>query len=147
DPGLELLDRILAAALAEDRQRVVDDLLGHRLLAVEHDLVDHLLDEAIAVDGVRLDPPGLGCCTTRHRKALLGLDAVLRAGLLAILARFQTGRSELLLGSGATLADQLAGCRHAMGRVAGAIRRANDARRAVAASSRSPHERPTRGGR
>src|SRR5437764_1463034 len=31
DPGLELLHRALAGALSEDRQGVVDDLLGHRL--------------------------------------------------------------------------------------------------------------------
>ena len=57
DARLELLDGGLAAALPDDRQRVVDDLLGDGLLAVQHHLVDDLLDEAIAVDGVRLDRP------------------------------------------------------------------------------------------
>src|ERR1044072_6062409 len=62
DRRLELLDGVLAGALADDRQRVIDDLLGRRLLAVEHDLVDDLLDDPRAVDGVRLDRPELGGC-------------------------------------------------------------------------------------
>src|ERR1700761_5264723 len=66
DAGLQLLNGVLAAALAEDGQGVVDDLLGHRLLAVEHHLVDDLLDEAVAVDGVRLDRPDLGGSATGH---------------------------------------------------------------------------------
>ena len=67
DRLLERLDRILAAALAEDRQRVVDDLLSGRLLPVEHDLVDDLLDEPRAVDGVRLDGADLGGGAAGHR--------------------------------------------------------------------------------
>ena len=66
DRRLERLDRVLAGALADDRERVVDDPLGGRLLAVEHHAVDDLLDEARAVDGVRLDRPDGGCCATRH---------------------------------------------------------------------------------
>src|SRR5579875_594929 len=66
DAGLELLDGVLAGALPEDRERVVDDLLGDGLLAVLHHLVDDLLDEAVAVDGVRLDRPDLGGGATRH---------------------------------------------------------------------------------
>src|SRR3954464_183867 len=66
DGGLELLDRVLARALADDRERVVDDALGRGLLAIQHDLVDHLLDEARAEDGVRLDLPDLGGGAARH---------------------------------------------------------------------------------
>src|SRR6185312_5159586 len=57
DGLLEDVGRILAGALADDREGVVDDPLGGRLLAVEHHAVDDLLDEAGAVDGVRLDRP------------------------------------------------------------------------------------------
>src|SRR5436305_5048893 len=42
DRCLQGLDRVLAAALADDRQGVVDDPLGKALLAVAHDLVDQL---------------------------------------------------------------------------------------------------------
>src|ERR1700684_668395 len=59
DPRLQLLDGVLARAFAKDGQRVVDDLLGHRLLAVQHHLVDDLLDEAVAVDGIGLARPDL----------------------------------------------------------------------------------------
>src|SRR3984957_4490586 len=83
DAGFELLDRVLAAALGQDRQCVVDDLLRHRLLAVEHHLVDDLLDDPAAIHGIGLDWPDLGGCATRHRENLL-LHAVLRASLLAI---------------------------------------------------------------
>ena len=61
-----MLDGIGAAALADDGQRVVDDLLGRRLLAVEHHLVDDLLDEARAVDGVRRDGTDLCGGAARH---------------------------------------------------------------------------------
>src|SRR4051795_4670833 len=66
DRRLERLDRLAAGALGHDRQRVVDDLLGGRLLAVQHHLVDDLLDEPRAVDGVRLDGADLGGGATRH---------------------------------------------------------------------------------
>jgi hypothetical protein len=59
DARLELLHGVLAGALAEDRQRVVDDLLGDGLLAVLHDLVDDLLHEPVAVDRIGLDRPDL----------------------------------------------------------------------------------------
>src|ERR687889_652700 len=49
------------------REGVVDDALGGGLLAVQHHLVDDLLDEARAVDGVRLDRPDLGCGAAGHR--------------------------------------------------------------------------------
>src|SRR5919202_1615649 len=67
DRVLEDLERLAPGALADDRERVVDDPLGDRLLAVEHDLVDHLLHEARAVERVGLDGPDLGCCAARHR--------------------------------------------------------------------------------
>src|SRR4051794_1855134 len=67
DRVVEDLKRVAAAALADDRQRVVDDALGDRLLAVQHDLVDHLLDEARAVDGIGLDGPDLGGGAAGHR--------------------------------------------------------------------------------
>src|SRR3954447_2232901 len=51
DRDLERLHGVLARALREDRQRVIDDALGGRLLAVQHHLVDDLLDELGAVDG------------------------------------------------------------------------------------------------
>ena len=67
DRELERLHRVLAGALREDRQRVIDDALGGRLLAVQHHLVDDLLDEAGAKDWVRLDRPDLGGCAAGHR--------------------------------------------------------------------------------
>src|SRR5207245_2228107 len=66
DPGLELLDRVLAGPLGQDGHRVVDDLLGDRLLAVAHHLVDQLLNQAIPVDRIWLDRPNLSCCAARH---------------------------------------------------------------------------------
>jgi hypothetical protein len=66
DRRLELLDGVAPGALGDDGEGVVDDLLGGALLAVQHHLVDDLLDEAGAVDGVRLDGPDLGCCATGH---------------------------------------------------------------------------------
>src|SRR4029453_15776270 len=82
DRDLELLERVLAGLLADDGEGVVDDLLGGGLLAVEHYLVDPLLDQARAMDGVRLDLAD-GCCgATGH--SLLPLHAVLRTGLLAV---------------------------------------------------------------
>src|SRR5215210_279059 len=54
---VEHLDGRPAGALADDRQRVVDDPLRKRALAVVHDLVDHLLDEAASVPGVGLYRP------------------------------------------------------------------------------------------
>src|SRR5213078_870726 len=48
-------------------ERAVDDLLGGRLLAAAHDLVDHLRDERRVVDGIRLDRPGLDFGTARHQ--------------------------------------------------------------------------------
>ena len=58
---------LLARALGKDRQCVIDDPLGGRLLAVEHDAVDDLLDQLGAVQGIRLDRPDGGCGTARHR--------------------------------------------------------------------------------
>src|ERR1700754_2814366 len=66
DRRLEDLDRILAAALADDGEGVVDDPLGKALLAIRHDLVDQLLDKAVAVTGVRLDRPDRRCRSARH---------------------------------------------------------------------------------
>src|SRR5215203_305724 len=70
DRRLEDLDRIFAAALADDRETVVDEPLGKALLAVAHDLVDQLLDEPVAVSGVRLDRPNLCGGAARHYEAL-----------------------------------------------------------------------------
>src|SRR5215218_7175337 len=66
DRVLERLRRVLARALGEDRQRVVDDALGLGLLAVQHHPVDDLLDELGAVDGIRLDRPDGGGGAARH---------------------------------------------------------------------------------
>src|ERR1039457_598842 len=63
----ERLDRVLAGLLREDRQRVVDDPLGGRLLAVEHHLVDDLLHEPRAVHGVGLERTNLGGGATGHQ--------------------------------------------------------------------------------
>src|SRR6185312_13249361 len=51
---LEHLDRRPAGLRADLLERAVDDLLGDRLLAVEHHLVDHLRDERGTVDTVTL---------------------------------------------------------------------------------------------
>ena len=61
------LDRVLARALGEDRQRVVDDALGGRLLAVEHHAVDDLLHQLGAVQGIRLGRPDGGGGAAGHR--------------------------------------------------------------------------------
>src|SRR3954452_11441450 len=70
DRRLQRLHRVLARALREDRQRVVDDALGGRLLAVQHHLVDDLLDELGAVDGVRIDRADARGGAARHYLAL-----------------------------------------------------------------------------
>src|SRR6266496_4346205 len=64
---LEHLDRRPAGLRADLLERVVDDLLGDRLLAVEHDLVDHLRDERRGMDGVGLDGPGLDFASAGHQ--------------------------------------------------------------------------------
>src|SRR5690349_907997 len=63
---LEDLDRRPAGLRPDLLERVVDDLLGDRLLAVEHDLVDHLRDERRAVDGVGVDRARLNLGTAGH---------------------------------------------------------------------------------
>src|SRR3954468_14834024 len=70
DRRLQRLHRVLARALGEDRQRVVDDALGGRLLAVEHHLVDDLLDELGAVDRVRIDRADARGGAAGHYRAL-----------------------------------------------------------------------------
>src|SRR5205085_4262393 len=66
DAPLELLDRVASRALGDDRERVVDDLLGDGLLAVEHHLVDDLLDEPVVVDRISRDRPDLRGGAARH---------------------------------------------------------------------------------
>src|SRR4051794_11079781 len=66
DGLLDVLDRIAPRALGDDRQGVVDDPLGRGLLAVQHHLVDDLLHQLGAVDGVRLDRPDGGGGPARH---------------------------------------------------------------------------------
>ena len=66
DGSFERLDRLLVRPAREDLERLVDDPLRGRLLAVEHHLVDDLLDEAVAVHGVRLDRPDLGGGAAGH---------------------------------------------------------------------------------
>src|SRR5438270_10639456 len=63
---LEHLDRRPAGLRADRLERLVDHLLGDRLLAVEHDLVDDLRHELRAVDGVVAGHAGLDVCATRH---------------------------------------------------------------------------------
>src|SRR4051812_21268419 len=67
DRRLERLDGVAPRALGEDRQRVVDDALGGRLLAVEHHSVDDLLDELGAVDRIGLDRALRGGSAAGHR--------------------------------------------------------------------------------
>ena len=57
---------VFVRALGHQRQGVVDDPLGGGLLAVEHHLVDDLLDELRAVDRIRLDGANLGGCASGH---------------------------------------------------------------------------------
>ena len=57
---------VVAGALADEGQGVVDDLLGDGLLAVAHHLVDDLLDEAVAMAPVELDGADRGGGAARH---------------------------------------------------------------------------------
>src|SRR4051812_32613030 len=66
DRDLQRFDGLLARTLAENRQRVIHDALGGRLLAVQHHLVDDLLNELGTVDGVRINGPAPCGCATRH---------------------------------------------------------------------------------
>src|SRR5438270_779918 len=93
---LEHLDRRSAGLRADGLERRVDDLLGDRLLAVEHHLVDHLRDERRPVDGIGRNRPDLDLGTARQLRALLG--AVLRARLLAVgdAARVERGADHLV---------------------------------------------------
>src|SRR3954447_14452511 len=68
---LEHLDRRAAGLRPHGLERPVDDLLGSRLLAVEHDLVDHLRHERRAVDGVGLDRTDLDLGATWHHEPRL----------------------------------------------------------------------------
>ena len=71
----------LRGLLGEQRERVVDDPLCRGLLAVQHHLVDDLLDQLGAVDGVRLNGADLCWRAAGH---LLFLHAVLRTRLFAV---------------------------------------------------------------
>src|SRR5215203_1376679 len=55
DGPLQRLDRRLAGLLGDDRERVVDEPLGRRPLAVEHDGVDELRHELRPVDRIGLE--------------------------------------------------------------------------------------------
>src|SRR6266511_188372 len=67
DRSLQLLDRVVAGPLADQREGVVADLLGDRLLPVRHYLVDHLLDEAAPVERIGLEQPDRGLVAARHQ--------------------------------------------------------------------------------
>src|SRR5687768_17466110 len=71
DGCLERLDGALARLLGDDRERVVDELLGGRLLPVEHDAVDELRDEARTVDRVDLELARRDLCAARHHEPRL----------------------------------------------------------------------------
>src|SRR5438270_934922 len=71
DGLLEHLDRRAAGLRPDGLERAVDDLLGDRLLPVEHDLVDHLRDELRAVHGVSLDLTHLDFRTAWHHEPRL----------------------------------------------------------------------------
>src|SRR4029077_8670453 len=64
---LEHLDRRPARLRADLLERVVDDRLGDRLLAVEHDLVDNLRDERRRIDSVAFGHAGLDLASARHQ--------------------------------------------------------------------------------
>src|SRR6266581_1193376 len=66
---LEHLYRRTAGLRPDGLERAVDDLLGDRLLAVEHDLVDHLRHERRAVHGISVGGAGLDLGTTGHYEA------------------------------------------------------------------------------
>ena len=66
DGLLERLDRFLLGAAGELLECVVDDLLGGGLLAVDHHLVDDLLDELGVVQRVGIDRALSARCATRH---------------------------------------------------------------------------------
>src|SRR5260370_1336395 len=55
-----------AGCRAPGFDRRLRDLLGARLRAVGHDLVDHLRAEVRVVDRARLDRASLHVCTTRN---------------------------------------------------------------------------------
>src|SRR3954451_2999310 len=70
DRLLEHLDRRPARLRADAVERVVDDLLRHGLLPLEHHLVDHLRHERRAVDGVGPGDARLDLRTPRHYEPL-----------------------------------------------------------------------------
>src|SRR5690242_18796315 len=65
---LQHLDRGAAGLRPDGLERAVDDLLGDRLLAVEHHLVDHLRHGLRAVAGVGFDLADLDLGTTRDHE-------------------------------------------------------------------------------
>src|ERR1051326_3274344 len=67
---LEHRDRVLLGLALDDLQRVVDDLLRHRLLAGVHDRVHELGHHDVAEFRVRHDFAFLGAVTAGHLSAL-----------------------------------------------------------------------------
>src|SRR6185295_9154912 len=67
DGLLQHLERGPAGTLFDARERAVDDLLGRRLLAADHDPVDHLADERRGVKRVCGQDAGRDFCSARHR--------------------------------------------------------------------------------
>src|SRR5579884_1403184 len=67
---LEHLDRRPPGLRLDLPERVVDDLLGRRLLARKHDLVDDLRHELRAVHGVGSRQARLDLCAARHVRSL-----------------------------------------------------------------------------
>src|SRR6266550_3947964 len=68
---LQHLDGRLPGLLPDPLHGAVHDLLGGRLLARGHHLVDDLGDERRVVDGIRLDRPGLDISTAGHYEPFL----------------------------------------------------------------------------
>src|SRR6266576_2805782 len=68
---VEDLQRLLLGLLRCTRQRVVDDLLRGRALALAHDHVHELGDRLRLVYGVRRDDTFDGTVATRHQAAAL----------------------------------------------------------------------------
>src|SRR5262245_3570084 len=69
DRLLEHLELRLPGPLGSDRERVVHDRLGDRLLAVEHEPIDELRYENRAVDSVGLRLANWDFCAARHGRS------------------------------------------------------------------------------
>src|SRR6185503_17561879 len=67
---VEHLDRVLLEALLDILESGVDDALGNRLLAVEHDAIHELRQDQVPELGIGEDDALFRATTTGHRKFL-----------------------------------------------------------------------------